>query len=300
LAVRYGATTRRPGVLAFYQYDRWRPTFLAFADVDTRVLAEGGRLDARDFTLRATLPVRKTFRASQNLSLAWRRSREVESGTGSPQSLDLGGLEASWTFSSTQQYPFLISPVDGARLRVAFLKEAPGLGSDTDLAKVTVDGRAYVRLFQRQALAVRLGGGTTFGQAAFRRSFAVGGISQGSLFDVVGTNQTVLRGYADDAFTGRRFAHANVEYRLPLGHPQRGYRSFPLFLRHLHTAVFADAAHAWSGPFRLSEVKTGVGVALGADVSLGHGLPITGTVGIARGLADQGETRGYIRVGLSF
>jgi Tol biopolymer transport system component len=301
LAVRYGVETRRPGVLAFYQYDRWWPTFQVVGDLDNTALSAGGRLEARELTLRGTVPVRRTLRSSQSFSLAWRRSREVERGVLRPAALDLGGLEASWAFGSANQYPYSISPVDGLRFRVAYLKEAPALGSDVDLAKVTVDGRAYVRLFhQRDTLALRLGGGATFGQAAFQRSFAVGGFPEGGLFDVVRTNHSVLRGYVDDAFTGRRFVHGNVEYRIPLGHPQRGYRSFPVFLRHLHTAAFLDAAHAWSSGFRLADVKTGVGVALGADVNLGHGLPVTGTVGIARGLSDRGETRGYFRVGLSF
>jgi Tol biopolymer transport system component len=301
LAVRYGTKTRQPGFLGFYQYDRWRPTFLVLANLDQTVISGGGRLETRELTVRGTLPVQRSLRSSQSVSLAWRRSRDQEHGLAQPERLDLGGLEAAWAFSSAKQYPYSISPVDGVRLRVAYLKEAPALGSDVDLAKMTVDGRAYVPLFRhRDALALRLGAGTTFGRPSFQRSFAVGGFPQGGLFDVVRTNHSVLRGYPDDVFTGRRFAHANAEYRVPLAHPQRGFRTFPVFVRHLHAAAFVDAAHAWSGTFRLRDVKTGVGAALGADLSLGHGLPVTGTVGIARGLAEQGETRGYLRVGLSF
>jgi hypothetical protein len=116
----------------------------------------------------------------------------------------------------------------------------------------------------------------------------------------VRTNHSVLRGYADHAFTGRRFVHANLEYRVPLAHPQRGVWSLPFFLRHLHAAVFGDAAHAWSGNFRMEDVKTGAGAALGTDVSLGHGVPATFTGGVARGFAPGGETRFYFRAGLSF
>jgi hypothetical protein len=69
----------------------------------------------------------------------------------------------------------------------------------------------------------------------------------------------VLRGYAQDAFRGRRFLHANAEYRFPLAHPQRGYRTLPLYLRHLHGAVFADAGHAWNGGLVLKDVKAAAG-----------------------------------------
>jgi outer membrane protein assembly factor BamA len=132
------------------------------------------------------------------------------------------------------------------------------------------------------------------------QSYTVGGFPDGSLLDVVRTNQTVLRGYPQDSFTGRRFVHGNFEYRFPLARPQRGWRSVPLFVRHLHGAVFADAANAWTGPFALGDVKTAVGATLGADVYAGHGLPITATLGLARGLGDLGETRVYFRAGLAF
>jgi hypothetical protein len=41
-------------------------------------------------------------------------------------------------------------------------------------------------------------------------------------------------------------------------------------------------------------------VALGADVLIGHRLPITGVVGVARGFAERGETTWYFRTSLAF
>jgi outer membrane protein assembly factor BamA len=210
-------------------------------------------------------------------------------------------VEAAWTYSGARQYPYSISPVEGVRLRAAALVEDPALGSDVALTKLTADARAYRRLLgETDALALRLGGGGTVGQPSFRQSYAVGGFPDSSLLDVVRTNQSVLRGYPRNAFTGRSFVHANLEYRFPLAHPQRGWRTVPLFVRHLHAAVFLDAAHAWTGRFALEDLKTGVGGALGADVYLGQGLPLTVTAGVARGLATRGETQVYFRTGLSF
>src|SRR5262249_11815304 len=148
-------------------------------------------------------------------------------------------------------YPYSISPVDGYRLRVAYLKEAPGLGSEVSLGKVLADARAYTRLFgEGDVLALHLAGGLTVGSPRFRRSFAVGGFPDGVLFDVVGTNHGVLRGYPDDAFLGRRFLDGNLEYRFPLAHPQRGYRLLPVLVRHVHGTLFVDAGNAWSDTFR--------------------------------------------------
>ena len=143
---------------------------------------------------------------------------------------------------------------------MAVVKEAPALGSEVSLGKVIADARVYSRLFRADdALALHFAAGLTVGSPDFERSFTVGGFPDGALFDVVGTNPAVLRGYPDNAFMGRRFVDANVEYRFPLGHPQRGYRLLPLFVRHLHGAVFADVGHAWSGEFQWRRSQTGGG-----------------------------------------
>ena len=71
-------------------------------------------------------------------------------------------------------------------------------------------------------------------------------------------------------------------------------------LRHLHGAVFTDVADAWSGGLARARLKTGIGAALGADVRLGHAVPLTGTIGVAHGLDENGETSVYLRAGLSF
>ena len=295
-----GSDTERIGSYGLYQYDRFWPTLLATFENKYEPAVAGVR-HTRELNLSASIPVRRTLRSSQSLSLAWRRSRETRERAPTRRGLDLGGLETAWTLGSVKQYPYSISVVDGVRLRVAYLREDPAFGSDLRLGKLFADARAYVSLFAPgDALALRLGGGATFGERGFTESYAVGGFSNGSLRDIAGTNPSVLRGYPDDAFTGRRLLHANVEYRVPLAHPQHGWRSLPVFLRHVHATAFADTAQTWNDRFRWSEMKTGLGVALGADLSLSPGLPLTATLGFARGVADKGETQLYFRTGIAF
>jgi len=295
--------TRRPSTFALYQYDRFWPTLLVSAeDKHERVDFSDGPADTtdRNVTVSVALPVVRRLRHAQTVSLSWRRERDTVAGAPSA-TLDLGGLEADWTLSSARQYPFSVSPVDGWRLRLSALREDPALGSQVALTKLVADARAYLRgLGPSDALALRLGGGTTLGRPTFRQSYAVGGFPDATLMDLVRTNQTVLRGYPDNAFTGRRFAHGNAEYRLALAHPQRGWRTLPVFVRHLHAALFADAAHAWSGTFRVRDVKTSLGASLGSDLFVGQGMPLTATVGLAQGLGLRGETQGYFRLGLAF
>jgi outer membrane protein assembly factor BamA len=295
---------RKPSGRVFYQYDRFRPTFfLSLDESNDRVTFATGPADTRDreLVLQMSLPLMTRLRDSHSLSVSWRRERETILSGREAGALDLGGLEAAWTYTSARQYPYSISPVEGVRLRAAAVREQPALGSDIELTKLAADARGYVRMLgENNALALRLGGGTTVGRPSFRQSFAVGGFPDAALLDVVRTNPAVLRGYARNAFTGRHLLHANAELRFALAHPQRGWRTFPLFVRHLHAAVFADAGHAWTGPFQLRDVNTSVGAAVGADVFVGHGLPVTATLGLARGLTTGGETQVYFRTGLSF
>jgi Tol biopolymer transport system component len=299
--VHRGFDSGRTSAIGLYQYDRFWPTFLLTARDTTEFRSDASLLRRQEIDLVAALPVQRSLRSVQTVSLAWRRRRDTLERSPRAGQVDLGGVEVAWGMSNAKRYPFSISPVDGWQLRLAYLREDPALGSVVSLSKVTADARGYLRLTSEEsALAVRLGGGATLGDPRFKDSFTIGGFPNGALFDVVDTNFTVLRGYPDDAFVGRSFAHANVEYRFPFGHPERGFRSFPVFLRHLHGALFGDAASAWSGGFHLGDVKTAAGVAIGADTFVSHGLPVTATVGVARGFSQQGETRFYLRLGLAF
>jgi Tol biopolymer transport system component len=297
----YGTGTERVNLSGFYLYDRFRPSLIVSGQDTTSLLGEG-RSRTRELNLQAVVPLRRTVRSVQSLSLAWRREREEALGGAGRQSrLDLGGLQAAYVLSSARSYPMSISPSEGTRLRLAWLHEAPGLGSDVSLDKASLDARVYQRVFgARDVLALRVGGGNTWGEPAFERSFAVGGYPDASLFDLVRTNEAVLRGYPDNAFSGRRYAAFNAEYRFPLVSPQRGWRSAPVFLRHLRGSVFFDAADAWSGDFRFSELKTAAGAAIGVDSAIGYALPLRAELSVAHGFQEQGDTRVYLRLGLSF
>lgn len=297
----YGTGSERVSYSGFYLYDRFRPTLIVSGQDDTSLFSQG-RERTRQLNLQLSFPLRRTIRQLQTLSLTWRREREEVLGSNDPRErLDLGGLQTAWTLGSARSYPMSISPSEGARLRLAWLHEAPWLGSDVALDKATLDARVYRRVFgARDVLALRAGGGNTWGEPRFQRSFAVGGYPDASLFDIVQTNDAVLRGYPDNAFSGRRYATLNAEYRFPLFSPQRGWRSLPVFLRHFRGSVFFDAANAWSGGFELSELKTSAGAALGVDSALGFALPLRAELSVARGFQEQGDTRVYFKLGFSF
>jgi hypothetical protein len=297
----YGTESERMNASGFYFYDRFRTTFLVTGQDTTDVYTEG-LLRTRELNLQASLPVRRTIRSVQSLAVTYRLEHQAVLGSDDPADrLRLGGIETAWSLASARSYPYSISPSEGGRLRVAWLHEAEGLGSDLSLDKATFDARVYQRVFgARDVLAVRAAAGTTWGSPRFERSFAVGGYPDANLFDIVRTNPAVLRGYPDNAFTGRRFAAANVEYRFPLFSPQRGWRSVPVFLRHLRGTLFFDAANAWTGDFRGSDLKTSAGASIGVDTAIGFTLPATAELTVARGFDEQGDTKVYLRFGLAF
>jgi Tol biopolymer transport system component len=297
----YGTGSERVNASGFYLYDRFRTSFVLSGSDDTDVYPDGLLRTSR-VNLTASVPIRRTVRSIQSVSATWRREREQVLGSDRPEDrADLGGIETAWTIASARSYPFSISPAEGGQLRLAWLREAEALGSQLSLDKVTADARLYHRLFgERDVLALRAGFGTTYGEPRFERSFAVGGYPDASLSDIVRTNNAVLRGYPDDAFTGRSYAAVNAEYRFPLFSPQRGWRSVPLFLRHFRGTVFFDAAHAWSGEFRAADVKTAAGASLGLDSAIGFALPMTAELAVARGFDEKGDTKVYFRFGLAF
>jgi len=100
-------------------------------------------------------------------------------------------------------------------------------------------------------------------------------------------------------------ALVNAEYRVPIAWPQRGFRSWPVFLRALHGTVFADAGHAWSGGgFHRGDVKWSWGAEVSGDVTIGYWLPLTATVGVGWGRDGAGQLpdnrQVYVRLGHGF
>jgi hypothetical protein len=121
----------------------------------------------------------------------------------------------------------------------------------------------------------------------------------------VGDQPAVLRGYdspdgSDDSRYGRNLAFGNLDWRIPLGHPQRGVRALPFFLRHLHLTASVDAAVVSTGTLNLSSARVGVSLGLGADIFVGHRIPLAIQGGVGRGLTRDGSTVPWFSIGFPF
>ena len=106
----------------------------------------------------------------------------------------------------------------------------------------------------------------------------------------------LLRGYPSGSFIGRKVLNANLEYVFPAVDLDRGFGSFPLFLRDLEVALFTDAM-ALDGygfgrdegysPTKLSRYYMGSGAEMRFQTTTGYHLPLTLTLGLYYGYSER-------------
>ena len=296
-----------------YAYDRWVPTLFAsaswetlFAGVVTTDATEPAVIPVRSRETEAGLlvPFRRIRISHQALASLIRTVDRFEL-IGGPVSLNRTAARVGWTTSSAKVFGFSISPERGITAGTTGEAVLDALGSTASGSTVTGDVRAYLPgAGLNHVVALRAAGGASSGDRAARRLFLLGGAAPANgVLDFDADAISLLRGFESNAFAGSRVALVNAEYRWPFARPERGYRTWPVFLHTAHAAVFADAGHAWSEEFRAGDVKSSLGGELSADVVLGYALRMTVTAGAAWGhdaqrAADSATV--YVRVGRAF
>lgn len=299
VAGSWGTQVARANGLAYVRYDRFTPSVTLFGRFESSPDGEVVR-DLKETRLTLDYPLERSVLRSQNLSLTLRRRREVIPGA----SRDGGVLALGWQLDTTKTYPLSISPQDGVRLRVSATRETRALGSDLDFGKVVASASGYLHA-GRSVLAARVGGALAIGPRTPRRAFAVGGLPSPALLDPVEDAPAILRGYdapisTDPTRFGTRLAFGTLEWRVPLAFPQRGYRAFPFFVRHLHFTASLDAAAVSERTLNLARARVGVSAALGANLLVGHRFPVTVQAGLGRGLTRDGATVPWVSLGFPF
>ena len=123
-----------------------------------------------------------------------------------------------------------------------------------------------------------------------------------------------LRGFPVAAAYGDHYYLASLEYRAPIWRIDRGWNTWPLFLRTLHGAVYCDTGYAFdSFPTSGSELGStaastlvGAGAELRMSMVLGWGYGLTVRLGYGFGINGQygydiGSLDGfYAQLGSSF
>src|SRR5262249_3498402 len=128
--------------------------------------------------------------------------------------------------------------------------------SSADSTTLALDARAYLPgPVQHHVVALRIGAGTSTGDAAARRTFFLGG--SGPNDTVIGFDSdalNLLRGFSANAFAGRHVGLLNADYRFPIARPQRGAGTWPFLVHTFHGAGFVDAGYAWTNTFDATSI----------------------------------------------
>jgi hypothetical protein len=151
-------------------------------------------------------------------------------------------------------------------------------------------------------LALIWSGGVGIGDK--RDFFALGGFAEQDILRSIFLNRaqccTFLRGYPTNSFIGDAYQFASAEYRAPLLRIERGYQTFPAYVRQLWAAIFVDAGNAYEGRFKPSDLKADVGAEANLGLNLFYYLESQIKIGYAHGFNEQGGDQWYLKAAGSF
>ncbi len=297
----------RPDWQLDYTYSRWSPTLFARAS-DTVAGWRDGERRSRELTAGALLPVRRVRWSSTTLA-AFHASRDVlDCPTCETPVVDTArrsAVQLGWSLSNAKSFGYSVSAEEGAGVSVTGELARRALGGDGDAGAAVAEARGYWRMLPRHAVvAARVAGATSWGDRRLRRVFdAAGSGAQSAGFDVGPGAIGLVRGFSSADLFGFHAAVVNLDYRFPIAWPQRGVGTWPVMLRSIHGALFADAGQAWDGSRANARTRQSFGVELSADTVLGYSLPLTLTAGGAWREDPSGKRRGwgaFARVGRAF
>ena len=302
------STRARPDWYAGYTYDRWRPIVFGSISDDTDPWETDGTLRTTEVNAGALVRFRR-IRRSQLLFGSFHGATEVVDCASCEPAVDATiarrALRAAWSIDTSRRYGYSISNEHGFSLTASSEWTRKALGATGNGGAVIADGRAYVHVGPRHAaLALRAAVAGAWGDPRVRRVFAPGGAGPqtGDIeFDLDAI--ALVRGFDTGDVNGSRAAVLNVDYRFPLAWIERGVGTWPLFLRSLHGAVFADAGAAWESRLTRRDRRASLGAELSADVVVAYSLPLTAAGGIAWRHDPTGRSRGatlFARIGRAF
>ncbi len=198
-----------------------------------------------------------------------------------------------------RRYANSISAEEGRSLSLRLRVAAPATGSDYQLWRGRAAWTEYTRVpwTRHVVLASRLSGALGRGSLGGSPPFSLGGLTQPNAIDLfllqTFSPSDQLRGYPAGALGGNGIALLNLELRFPLLEPELGRSTWPLFLRRVHGALFADAGEAfvagtergYSGRgFHWDRLRVGAGAELRFETVIGYWLVTDLRLGVARGL----------------
>ncbi|HEY4395571.1 MAG TPA: hypothetical protein VGP64_15985 [Polyangia bacterium] len=315
-------TSGTPSGTIAYSYARFWPALnLSLSKLDA--VANGLIIDNQNlnyvqrtvtFSASTDLPVLQTPDASADISFGYDYALfgpisriPVGEPTGGitvlPQTGPAADLNFSWSFSNAHRWQYSISNQEGRAVSVGLRLVDPVLGGNLRSVTIQASWKEYATppWARLHALALYAAGGTSIGDQ--HQFFSLGGYAEQDVLRSILLKQqsfAFLRGYPANVVSGDTFIVASGEYRFPLYWIERGYQTFPVFLRRLWGAGFVDAGNAFQGPFHVEQLKTDAGVEAHLLFSLGWYLEPQITLGYAHGFQSGGGNQTYFVASATF
>ncbi len=220
-----------------------------------------------------------------------------------PQRGPYADLRLDWSFTDAHQWPYSISGQEGRNIRLSLRLSSPVLGGRFRTTEVSGSWTEYLTPPWRRLHAFALMAAGGFGIGDTRDFFNLGGYSPQDVLRSVLLNQyqyAPLRGYPANYASGDSYLLLSAEYRAPLLWIEKGYDTFPFYLRRIWGVLFTDIGNAFQGPFRAQDLKTDAGAEAHFEFNLGYYLGGQVELGYAHGFATGGGDRLYWVAAASF
>ncbi len=309
-------TALDPSVGLFYSYARFWP--LLSIGLTRAATTEGDLyVDGRSTLYRRHLqsgsaslglPVLRTVESNADLSFYYRyldygpaESLPVADptglATGPPETGPYADFGVGWSFSNAHSWNQSVSNQEGRTLAFNVSFSDPSLGSRFHTAQVNWSWSEYFTppWARLQAFALQYAGGVGTGDK--RSLYSLGGFAHQdlvrSLFYQSRQCCFFLQGYAPQSISGDQFHLLAMEYRAPIWKIERGYATFPVYLRRIHGALLGNVGNAFYGDLPAHGWKVGIGAELRLAFKLGYYYESLLQFGVAKGLSTGGITDYY-------
>jgi hypothetical protein len=134
--------------------------------------------------------------------------------------------------------------------------------------------------------------------------FQLGGSFSGPdrLAPSLNERKVTLRGYDNNLpqLSGANARRVTLEWRTPIADIDRHAMVPPVGVNRVSGVVFYEAGGVWDRGGGPEKWYRGAGVEAVSEVRLGFIIPLQVRIGVARGLDEPGQTRGYIHAGRNF
>ena len=294
-----------------YSYTRWTPNVFSSASTDTfyRILKSDAASQpmtvggvVRELQAGVFLPL-VHVRQNTHAFVSLVRTDSTFRLPDRDRKLTLVSSRLALSHDTTERRGYSISREHGVNIGGTVELARRALGSHANATTTTVDMRAYVPgLGLHHVVAFRAAGGWAKGSDLAKPAFGLGAVAASpGVIDFNRDALGLLRG-SGSRVEGSRLLVGNLEYRLPLAKVGRGHDTWPLFLRTLHAALFADLAQVRGGEQVDAAWKRALGGELSLDGVAGFALPFSASLGASWG-QDGRANRGvsvYARLGRSF